>query len=905
MLIKKTILVLFLVLFFTKNVLPLALGPEQISLIGKTFINFYTEYFSEKELENITTSQAKVFLTHFLEQTQKVLNSKKVKDIDKVVLLYLIKDMFLCEFENKDISIFKGLLDKLDYKDRKHIHAMIVETLLKDWFTIEIKEKEGTKTLSICSTTLLNKKIYIEIFNKILKENIDVNEETLKNFIKKDSDRFYVALPLLIRRDFSILSFLDVYLAKKQLQTRALEGLKTVGYETQREKDILELMRKIIEVRINTNLKANEELLKRFDALLEKERTSLDHVLNVLILLPYFVLKGDETAITLITTKLKSTDVWIKYRAIRALRQISKVGDEATIKQAIIMLKDSEIAIKEQAIKILGEKTIVGNKKVINLLLQKLSGNEQTSTITSVMWALGEITEVGNEKVIFELIKLIAIGIDDDAPTATIRALTEGINATNKGNAIKLLIKIAKGNKKAIDVIIDMLSVCKIRIDNKEAMDKSNLFAIEEAAKFLLSIIAKENKEAISKITTLLDDPHLGIKENAIEVLGEITEHGDEQIIQLLLPFLHNRHLKIRNKTIETLGKITKKGDRRTIKSLLPFLHNFHLSTRNKTIEVLGEITEQGDKQIIHILSLLLYSSHSSIRNKTIEALGKITEQGNKKVIKILIRMLNSSNLSIKITAILALEKITDIGNEIVITKAIQMLNEDLDNTLYRALINLLKKIAKEDSRTINTLERMLSPSSMIETRLLVLEALGNMIKVKNQVLITEIIKILPKLSLVTQRLKVLIILEKIAKGDELIITSTIENLNSNINIWSSLRILEHVSKPGDIRVISAIKRKMIHSNEAFRKAAIKVLSKIVIDKEAFLYELLKLPEMVNKSFDFIEDFNLKSFENLYETDFALSSSLEAKLTEIETNPELSKYLDMEEISEFYCKIRA
>jgi len=277
--------------------------------------------------------------------------------------------------------------------------------------------------------------------------------------------------------------------------------------------------------------------------------------------------------------------------------------------------KDSEIR-KESAL-ILGE---FKSATAAEALARRLAEDKVSSVRVQAAKALGLIGDPGS-------ISSLSI------------ALLEDKDRNVRAEAVQALGKT--GDSKVTNVIAKALMEDNDKTVRKQAAQALKQLSwqpqsVKEKVLYYLALkkkkdILKMGKEALPVLIGALDSPDWNIREDSVEILGELGYA--EAVEPLCRRLAEDKAFKVRSKAINALGAI---GDPKAIPSLsIALLEDKNSTIRTDAARMLGKI---GDPKAVDVLGkALMEDKDKTVRKNTIEALKNI---GNKKAIPYLKRQL-------------------------------------------------------------------------------------------------------------------------------------------------------------------------------------------------------------------------------------------------------------------------
>ena len=299
------------------------------------------------------------------------------------------------------------------------------------------------------------------------------------------------------------------------------------------------------------------------------------------------------------------------------------VGNERATDQLIQLLdKTLSESTRRVAAAILGI-IAEGNEGAINQLIQLLNKTSSESTRRSVAEILGKIA-VKNESAIHRLIQLL----DETSDESTRRSVADSLGRIAKGNegaikALKLLQQTSdESTKRLVTNILWEWEHPPVAMIAPEPpiLDESTRRRVIA----LSSKTAKGNKGAIDRLIQLLDENNKLTRATADDILNRI-KIGTEEVIDRLIQLIDKTSDESTQRMVaDILGRI-EAGHEGAIKRLILLLDKTSdESTRRVIANSLGKIAVGNEEAIFLLLQLLDETSDENTRRIVAYILGKI-----------------------------------------------------------------------------------------------------------------------------------------------------------------------------------------------------------------------------------------------------------------------------------------
>ncbi len=561
---------------------------------------------------------------------------------------------------------------------------------------------------------------------------------------------------------------------------------------------------------------------------------------------------GNEGAINRLIQLLNETSNKDTHWSVADILGKIAVGNEGAINRLIQLLDETyNQATRRRVADILG-KIAVGNEGAINRLIQLLNETSNKDTRSIVAESLGEIA-VGNEGAIARLIQLLdetsdefirkkipdslrKIGVKNEGAIARfIQLWDENFDKYTYQEIDNILNEIAVGNEALFEPL------CQMLLDKKRP--NYNRGKVAES----LGKIAVGNERAINRLIQLLDetsDEYTRLR--AACILGEIAVGNEVAIRHLIQLFSETSDVlnRWRWKVAKSLGEIAV-GNEGAIARLIQLLFDrtSHAYTSHKVADILGKIAVGNKGAIARLIQLWNEISDGYTHQIIGESLGKIAV-GNKGEISHLIQLLNETSQEDIRRIIAKILGNIAIGNN---GWAIASLIEKQDQIFYGydcdIIANGLSKIAVVNEGEIARLIQLLDETSNKDTRRIIAKILGN-IAMGNGGKISHLIQVFSKTPYEENRKLAADRLSKITVGNEGKIARLIQRINQIPDEFDRQRIAEilgqiEVGNQGEIAHLIQLLSKILDEFDC--QEVTDSLSKIAVGNQDAIARLSQL----------------------------------------------------------------
>lgn len=231
----------------------------------------------------------------------------------------------------------------------------------------------------------------------------------------------------------------------------------------------------------------------------------------------------------------------------------------------------------------------------------------------------------------------------------------------------------------------------------------------------------------INKIAGMLEDKDRGVRDAAVDALGNLAEMVDEETVKKIAGTLENKNGEVRDAAVSALGKLAEKVDKGTVKKLAAMLEDEDWSVCCDAVEAIGNLAEKADEATVKEIAGMLKDKDGDVRLTAARALGSLAKKGDgEKVKKILPAMLDDKDEHIRAVAVEALGNLADKADEGTVKNLVGML-EDNDLSVISDAAEALGKLAEKiNEETIKKITSMLDDKNW-HVRYAAVDALGRL----------------------------------------------------------------------------------------------------------------------------------------------------------------------------------
>ncbi|KAL0480142.1 gcn1 [Acrasis kona] len=341
------------------------------------------------------------------------------------------------------------------------------------------------------------------------------------------------------------------------------------------------------------------------------------------------------------------------------------------------------------------------------------------------------------------------------------------------------------------------------------------------AAQAISLIIPKGNSSTVRR---LLDkccvDKDSKIRAQACFCLGNIAERDDRDVISMLVSLCNDPDQKVVERSIEALSKVAEStGNEQAVNKLIEKLEV--MGTRSIAATALGCVAVSNDARVMDILI-----SNAKQFEAAAVALGQVAKRGDQKILNLLIDCLEENGHD-EHNITHAISQVADKNHSRQVTdKLIGMLRHKR-HTAYRAATALGSVVRTGDKRVINQLIDMMKERACVDKAIV---ALGYVSDRENALVTDKLLEALGErgASHIVREQAALSLSKVCKKGDHRVIKKLCERLGDVEEVVNAAAAaLEKISQKDNVEVIKAFLDLMLHPDTGVVERSVQILGRI------------------------------------------------------------------------------
>jgi HEAT repeat protein len=452
-------------------------------------------------------------------------------------------------------------------------------------------------------------------------------------------------------------------------------------------------------------------------------------------------------AIKAVSMAMKDSNKDVRLAAVNMIVYLVKSGDEMAISAVGSSLEDPDQKVRDAASKVLPKLSSEFDERLVEQAIQRLN-NMHAVVRKSAVQTLVTVSTKGAPIVVDGLVRAIS-----------------DVDGNVKAFAITELSKQAgRGHPAAVKTVGEQLGDLRPRVR-------------EAAAAALAAMATKADRQVISKLVGVLDDPavdlygHMSVQAAALISIRDISAadrsedfspRTRESISTMIRKHLKSPDWKVRGEAITTMVKTAPKADRQEVlETLVEMLEDRQIQVRSECIETLESYKDGLERWVVSGIACRLVSPSGEVRNaaatillkllkdklddaksdlldrirqaklpsngEVIGLLSKIVTRGDEGYLAGFLACMSHTLSSIRSLASDAIQSICIPGQSFVVDSIINNFKHESSSVKCDSILTLSKVVLINDDRCVQIVQDMLSDPDL-EVKKTVSVALKNML---------------------------------------------------------------------------------------------------------------------------------------------------------------------------------